>query len=290
MTTKMKSDKYDSYLKALKSNKNLSSVVNGSFTSKKEKITEEKRVFRFLPMEDGEPFKPVFKHYIDKKEYICPNKNRELLGDKVTSNKCPICTFASKLYNDSQIELKGRKPNKISDVEKANSPKLAEACELFEMFKDYMPKTSIYSNVIVRGQEDEGAKILWLTPKAFEQILTIREDQIDEEESKDITDIVVGSDFKIFKVQGKKPMAEINVLHAGIKPLTSSVEVQKKVLESVVSDPFNYELPTTADLEKVVASKFRFTDSEAEAMSSETSVGSSTSDEEDDLAKLMNDM
>lgn len=290
----MNMDKYNNFFKAMQQKKNLSSVVNGGFTSNREKITDEKKIFRFLPFEDGEPFKVIFKHYIDKKEYVCPSKNRELLKDKFNTTKCPICEFGSKLYRDSQEELKGRKPNKITQEELVNSPRLREAIELYKLFKQMMPTTTVFCNVVVRGREDEGAKVLFLTAATFEKILMIREESL-EEDNKDVTDLLTGSDFKIFKKASKKnvdgqAIQEIEVMHVGVKPLTDDKELEKRILSSMQVNPFNYELPTVGQMEVAISRKFDFTDSEVESISSEKEVGNSNNDDEDDLAKLMNDM
>lgn len=289
--------KYNEYLDAIQNKKSLSNVVNGGgFTSNREKITDEKKIFRFLPFDDGEPFKVIFKHYIDRKEYICPSKNKLILKDKFATTKCPICEFGSKLYKDSQKELNGRKPDKISKEELANSPKLREAVELYKMFKDMMPISTVFCNVVVRGRESEGAKVLFMTQKTFEKILLIISEQIEDEDKKDITDLVSGSDFKIFKKPSKKEINgmkidEIEVVYANSKPLTDNKDLEKKILNSMQIDPFSYEIPGIEKMEAAIAKKFNYTDSEVESMSSEKVIqGDSGEEPEDELQKMMREM
>lgn len=291
----MNVDKYNAYIKAINEERPLHSA---NAVTNIVKITDEKQTFRFLPFTDGEPFKVVYKHYIKipgtKKtdQHLCLGKNEDILG---TKDNCPICEFGWKLWNDAKKVLNGRDYKKLSKEEIAMSSDLREAISNIEVFKEMMPKAIVYTNVVVRGKEDEGAKVLWLTEATFKKILRLREDGIDNEEDKDITDPVRGTDYKIFKIKTGKAFDEIDVISANQKVLTKDENLLKKILSGVKEAPISEsEVPTAEALEKSLLTKFKLTESEVEQLSSEKVVtpGKSKLDdaEVDDLDKMMKEM
>ena len=88
------------------------------------KLTEGEHTVRILPSEDGDPFKEFHFHYNVGKQngFLCPKRN---FGDD-----CPVCEFATKLFNQG-------------DTESIN------------MAKKLFARQRFFSPVIVRGEEKE---------------------------------------------------------------------------------------------------------------------------------------
>ena len=101
-------------------------------------------------------------HKIMGEYYNCPKEYKNA--------KCPICEYVSKLYKSGQME----------DVELARELKKT---------KRY------YYNVVVRGAEDKGVRVLTSGIKLFEKIIGACANP----DIGDITDLVEGYDFKVHK-------------------------------------------------------------------------------------------
>lgn len=115
---------------------------------------------RFLPSEDGDPFKEFFFHYGLGETFLCPKKNY--------NEKCPACEYAFELWSDK------------TDASKK------QAKELFS-------KQRFFSNVIVRGKEAEGPKPYGYGKKTYQQLLKL----VTDPEYGDVTDVESGYDFKL---------------------------------------------------------------------------------------------
>jgi len=124
---------------------------------------------RIVPTPDGDPFKEKFFHYnVAQGGFLCPNKN---FGDN-----CPVCSFASKLWNEGTEESK-------------------------KMAKDLFAKQRFFSPVLVRGEEEQGVRIWGYGKMAYEKLLTI----VLDPDYGDVTDPESGNDLKI--MYGKPPGA-----------------------------------------------------------------------------------
>ena len=115
-------NKMKAKLAALKGN-------GGGGTSIFWKPQEGEQTIRIVPTEDGDPFKDYHFHYMNingkNQSVMCPKRN---FGEA-----CPVCDFASNLWNEGQNGTPG-----AGD----------EAKKLFA-------KQRFFSPVIVRGQEDQ---------------------------------------------------------------------------------------------------------------------------------------
>lgn len=104
----------------------------------------KKVIVRFLPPRPGErtPFRTVWEHNIElpgsKTNFACPRMNAKL--------PCPACTA------ESQYRAQGQE----------------------DTAKGFKAKKRLYANVIVRGEEDKGVRILGFGTQIEEQIMDIR--------------------------------------------------------------------------------------------------------------------
>jgi hypothetical protein len=127
------------------------------------------QTIRVLPTEDGDPFKSYFFHYgINNESILCPKHN---FGDD-----CAICEFVSKLYNDKDEESR-------------------------QMASKLVKKQRFFSPILVRGEENEGARI-WGYSKTVYQVLL---ETVLNPDYGDITDTENGVDIDLRyeKVAGK---------------------------------------------------------------------------------------
>ena len=86
------------------------------------------QTIRIVPTADGDPFKEFFFHYNlgNNPGFLCPKRN---FGDD-----CPVCNFVRTLYNEGDEE----------------SVKMAKSLNARQRF---------FSPVLVRGEEEEGARV-----------------------------------------------------------------------------------------------------------------------------------
>ena len=146
---------------------NLKGNGNGSSTSVFWKPQEGEQTIRILPTEDGDPFKDYHFHYMNingkNHSVMCPKRN---FGES-----CPICDFASNLWNEGQNGTPG-----AGD----------EAKKLFA-------KQRFFSPVVVRGQENSGPRVYGYSKTIYEQLLNILFDP----DYGDITDVMEGNDIRL---------------------------------------------------------------------------------------------
>ena len=116
---------------------------------------------RILPTADGDPFKDKWFHYnVGQAGFLCPKRN---FGDS-----CPVCDFASQLWNEGTEDSK-------------------------KMAKNFMAKQRFFSPVLVRGEEAEGVKVWGYGKMAYESLLNI----VLDPDYGDITDPDEGNDLKL---------------------------------------------------------------------------------------------
>lgn len=128
------------------------------------------QTIRILPTPDGDPFKSFFFHYgLNNESVLCPKHN---FGEE-----CAVCDFVSKLYNDGDEESR-------------------------EMAKKLVRKQRFFSPVLVRGEENEGARV-WGYSKTVYQVLL---ETVLNPDYGDITDPETGVDIdlKYEKIAGKQ--------------------------------------------------------------------------------------
>ena len=118
------------------------------------------QVIRIVPTPDGDPFKDFFFHYNVGRNsgFLCPKKN---FGDD-----CPVCGFATKLYNEGTDDS-------------------------IKMAKTLFARQRFFSPVIARGEESEGVRIWGYGKMAYESLLNL----VLNPEYGDITDAEEGTDL-----------------------------------------------------------------------------------------------
>ena len=106
------------------------------------KPSDGENVIRILPSPDGDPFKHFHFHYNvgEKAGFLCPKKN---FGDD-----CPVCDFVSKLYNDGDDESR-------------------------QLARKLVAKSRFFSPVVVRGEDNEGAKVWGYSKTVYENLLQL---------------------------------------------------------------------------------------------------------------------
>jgi len=119
------------------------------------------QTIRILPTEDGDPFKSYFFHYgLNNESTLCPKHN---FGEE-----CAICDFVSKLYNDKDEESR-------------------------EMAKKLVRKQRFFSPVLVRGEENEGARVWGYSKTVYQTLL----ETVLNPDYGDITDPETGVDIDL---------------------------------------------------------------------------------------------
>ncbi len=124
------------------------------------KITEGEHTVRILPSEDGDPFKEFHFHYNVGKQngFLCPKRN---FGED-----CPVCDFATKLFNQG-------------DTESIN------------MAKKFFARQRFFSPVMVRGEEKEGVRVWGYSKTVYQELLSL----VLNPDFGDITDAEEGVDL-----------------------------------------------------------------------------------------------
>jgi hypothetical protein len=119
-------------------------------------------VIRILPSPDEDPFKEHHFHYNlgNQSGFLCPKRN---FGDD-----CPVCNFATKLFNEGSQE----------SVQQA---------------KNLFARQRFFSPVLVRGQEAEGVKVWGYGKTVYETLLSLvlNPDYGDITDPQDGTDLVL---------------------------------------------------------------------------------------------------
>jgi len=127
------------------------------------------QTIRILPTEDGDPFKSFFFHYgLNNESVLCPKHN---FGEE-----CAVCDFVAKLYNDGDEESR-------------------------ELAKKLVKKQRFFSPVLVRGEENEQARVWGYSKTVYTTLL----ETVLNPDYGDITDVENGVDIDLRyeKVSGK---------------------------------------------------------------------------------------
>ena len=113
---------------------------NGGGKSDFWKITEGEHTVRLLPSEDGDPFREFWFHYNvgTHNGFLCPKRN---FGDN-----CPVCEFATKLFNEGETES-------------------------VNMAKKLFARQRFFSPVVVRGEEKAGVRVWGYSKTVYQELL-----------------------------------------------------------------------------------------------------------------------
>lgn len=215
---------------------------------------------RIVNTPDGDPFKELWFHYeIGKGSIVCPKKNFK--------SDCPVCAFASKLFNENTEESRN-------------------------MGKKFLPKQRFFSPVVVRGQEKEGVKVWGYGKTVYQDLINL----VLNPDFGDITDPDAGFDIKI--KSGKAPGKTLpdTKVTPRIKPsrlCSGSDEECKDLLDSVPEFDGLFERKSADEIGKLLDEHLAGeTDKDAEAASTQTNKygGASKAKDMNDVDKAFADL
>jgi len=168
------------------------------------KPQEGEQTIRILSTEDGDPFKDYHFHYMNingkNNSVMCPKRN---FGDD-----CPICSFASNLWNEGQNGVPG-----AGD----------EAKKLFA-------KQRFFSPVIVRGQEASGPRVYGYSKTIYEQLLNILFDP----DYGDITDVMEGNDIRL--TYGRSAGRLFPETKIRVRPMKTALHEDENTIQSLLDN------------------------------------------------------
>jgi|TARA_A100001011_G_scaffold358236_1_gene403818 hypothetical protein len=177
---------------------------------------------RLVPTEDGDPFKVYHFHYNlgegARGGILCPKRQ---FGDN-----CPVCDFASKLWQEGTEESK-------------------------KMAKSLFVRQRFFSPVIVRGEEEQGVKIWGYGKTIYETLLGL----VLNPDYGDITDTDSGVDFTLNytlpKTKGAFPQTNL-VPKRKSSALASSKAGIKEILEQVPEIDSLFQRKSTTDVKNIL--------------------------------------
>jgi len=160
-----------------------------------------KHVVRILPskFDKNNPFREVYLHYGFSKGPILSLTNWD--------EKDPINEFAKSLKKSSEKED-------------------------WELAKKVSPKLRYFAPVLVRGEEEKGARLWEFGKLIYEQLLGIA----DDEDYGDYTDITDGRDFTVDAIEDVVAGRKGIKCTLRVKPKTSPVSSDATLVEKVLED------------------------------------------------------
>jgi len=171
---------------------------------------------------------------------LCPKRN---FGER-----CPICEFASQLWREG------------SDNNDEESKKLA---------KSLFVRTRYFSPVVVRGREDEGAKIYGYGKQAYELLLGY----ILDPEYGDVTDVQEGTDITLTYTKptkaGAYPQTSLK-MRRNTSPLLEDTEAIAALLDGIPEFDGLFDRLTPQQVDAILDEQLAG-DASAESRSSEVS-------------------
>lgn len=192
----------------------------GNGTSVFWKPDEGTHTIRVVDPGTGDPFRDFYLHYNVGKNFgfLCPKRN---FGDE-----CPVCEFASKLWTEGNEDEKN------------------QAKKLFV-------KQRFYTTIVVRGEEDTGAKLWSHGKEVFENLLRVA---VNTEEYGDITDVKDGTDFTVeYKTPEGASFPKTSLTpKRKTSPLAGSKKEVDAILENVPNVDEILERKTTEQVEKML--------------------------------------
>ena len=197
---------------------------------------------RIVPTADGDPLKEMFFHYNvgdHRGGVVCPKRNY--------GERCPICDFASQLWREG------------TDTNDEETKKLA---------KSLFVRTRYFSPVVVRGREDEGAKIYGYGKQAYELLLG----HILDPEYGDVTDVQEGTDITLTYTKPNKPGAYPQTslkMRRNTSPLLEDNEAIPALLDGIPEFDSLFERLTPEQVDVILDEQLAG-DKSAEGRSSET--------------------
>jgi len=200
------------------------------------------QTIRIVPTADGDPFKEFFFHYNlgNNPGFLCPKRN---FGDD-----CPVCNFVRTLYNEGDEE----------------SVKMAKSLNARQRF---------FSPVVVRGEEEEGARVWGYGKMAYQELLNL----VLNPDYGDITDTEDGTD--LLMKYGKPPGASFPQTSLTPRRRSSALVEEKakirEVLDQVPDFAKLFESKTGPEIQAML-DEFLLGEEDAEDISTETKKYSNT--------------
>ena len=187
------------------------------------KPTEGDQDIRIVPTEDGDPFKVFHFHYNlgdgARGGVLCPQRQ---FGEK-----CPICDFASKLWQEGTDDSK-------------------------KMAKNLFVRQRFFSPVIVRGEEEAGVKVWGYGKTIYEVLLGL----VLNPDYGDITDVDSGVDlslnYTLPKTKGAFPQTNL-VPKRKSSPLAKK-GVVKELLDSIPEIDSLFQRRSTSEVQAILES------------------------------------
>jgi len=184
--------------------------------------TEGDQEIRLLPTDDGDPFKVYHFHYNlgegARGGVLCPKRQ---YGDV-----CPICDFASKLWQEGTEESK-------------------------KMAKSLFVRQRFFSPVVVRGDESVGVKIWGYGKTIYETLLGL----VLNPDYGDITDVDTGVDltltYALPKNKGAFPTTNL-VPKRKSSALDKDKKIVKAILESIPDIESQFQRKSTSDVQAIL--------------------------------------
>ena len=219
---------------------------------------EGENVIRILPSPDEDPFKEHHFHYNlgNRSGFLCPKRN---FGDD-----CPVCNFATKLFNEGSPE----------SVQQA---------------KSLFARQRFFSPVLVRGQESEGVKVWGYGKTVYETLLSLvlNPDYGDITDPEDGTDLVLsygkapGMLYPQTKVQPRRKSSQL---------CEDGDEACQEIVASVPDLDTLFERKSTQDVQGIL-DEFLNEGVDAETESSETTkYASPTTEASNDVESALKEL
>jgi|TARA_R110002012_G_scaffold119749_2_gene268856 hypothetical protein len=186
------------------------------------KPSEGDQEIRIVPTADGDPFKAFHFHYnlgeAARGGVLCPKRQ---FGEA-----CPICEFASSLWQEESSESK-------------------------KMAKSLFVRQRFFSPVIVRGEEDAGVRIWGYGKTIYETLLGL----VLNPDYGDITDVDNGVDFALNytlpKAKGAFPQTNL-VPKRKSSPLLATKKEIAELLKSIPNIDEQFNQKSTSDLKAIL--------------------------------------
>lgn len=179
---------------------------------------------RVLPTEDGDPFKVFHFHYnlgeASRGGVLCPKRQ---FGEN-----CPICDFASKLWQEGTEESK-------------------------KMAKSLFVRQRFFSPVVVRGGDALQVKLWGYSKTIYETLLGL----VLNPDYGDITDVDTGVDltlgYTLPKTKGAFPQTSL-VPKRNSSPLSKDKKIVKEVLDSIPDIESQFQRKSASDVQAILES------------------------------------
>ena len=214
-------------------------------------------VIRILPSPDEDPFKEHHFHYNlgNNSGFLCPKRN---FGDD-----CPVCNFATKLFNEGSQES-------------------------IQQAKSLFARQRFFSPVLVRGQESEGVKVWGYGKTVYETLLSL----VLNPDYGDITGPGEGTDLVLSygKAPGMMyPQTKVQPRRKSSPLCEDGDEACQEIVATVPDLDTLFERKSTEDVQGIL-DEFLNSNVDAEEASSETTKYASKTEASNDVEAALKEL